>query len=155
MPFPFALPRDASHKLRIIQLAQLSITALTIVATFLTAVVPSKHKGFTFGFLYYLIFTSITTTFLVYKEQVNAARGTLTKDKYVKYQLFKIIAAVGLTIVAFVASSATPSGPEDVHRPGEQGWWINGVKVNKWQGYIMKINFFNWYVILARSVHNY
>lgn len=144
MPFPFALPRDASRKLRILQTCQLSITGLTILATFFAAVIPSKHKGFTFGLLYSLILTSFTTTFLVYKEQKCAAQGILTKDKYVKYQLFKIIAAGGLYIIGFIAHLATPTGEKDVRRPGEQGLWIGEVKVNKWQAIIMWMSFFNW-----------
>jgi len=144
MPYSFALNRDTSPKLRILQLCQLSITGLTILATFLAAVIPSQHKGFTFGILYSLIFTSCTTTFLVHKEQIRAKQGTLTKDKYIKYQLLKIFAAVGMSVLAFIASAATPKGPIDTKIPGQQGLWIGGVKVNKWQGMILWMVFFNW-----------
>lgn len=145
MPFPFLLRRDTSPKLRILQFCQLSITGLTILATFLAAVVPSTHKGFTFGLLYSLILTSCTTTFLVYKEQTRAAQGTLSKAKYVKYQLHKLFAAAGMSVLGFIASAATPKGPDDTKRPGQQGLWIGGVKVNKWQGMILWMVFFNWY----------
>lgn len=104
------------------------------------------RHSFTFGLLYSLILTSITTTFLIRKEQVRAANGTLGKDKYVKYQLFKIFAAAGLYVVGFVAFLAS-SGGNDTRKPGEQGLWIGGVKVNKWQGMILWIHFFNWYVV--------
>lgn len=144
MPFPFALPRDTSPRLRILQLCQLSITGLTILATFFAAVIPSKHKSFTFGLLYSLILTSFTTTYLVYKEQKCAAQGILSKDKYVKYQLFKIIAAAGLYFVGFIAHLASSSGEKEVKHPGEQGLWIGNVKVNRWQGMILWMNFFNW-----------
>lgn len=149
MPFRFALGRGTSPKLRILQLCQLSITACTIVAVFLTAVIPSRHKGFTFGLLYSSILTSCTTTFLVHKELRRAAQGTLTKDKYIKYQLLKIFAALGLSVVAFVASAATPKGPVDVKKPGDQGLWIGGIKVNKWQGMILWLVFFNWVFLWA------
>ncbi|KAF2846703.1 hypothetical protein T440DRAFT_501579 [Plenodomus tracheiphilus IPT5] len=149
MPFPFTLARDTSPKLRVLQACQLSIAGLTIIATFLAAVIPSKHKGFTFGILYSLIFTSCTTAFLVYKEQTRAAQGSLTKDKYVKYQLFKMVAAVGCSILGFIASAATPKGPSDPKRPGQSGLWIDGIKVNKWQGMIMWMIFFNWVFLWA------
>ncbi|CAO2654053.1 Nn.00g107860.m01.CDS01 [Neocucurbitaria sp. VM-36] len=145
MPF---FPTAGSTRLRAIQICQLSVVLLTILATLLAAVIPQKHKGFTFGLLYSLILTSITTTFLVRKEQIRAANGTLGKDKYVKYQLFKIIAAAGLYVVGFVAFLAS-SGGNDTRKPGEQGLWIGGVKVNKWQGMILWIHFFNWVFLWA------
>ncbi|KAJ4374851.1 hypothetical protein N0V83_001929 [Neocucurbitaria cava] len=135
-------PTAGSTRFRAIQICQLSVVFLTTVATFLAAVIPQKHKAFTFGLLYSLILTSITTTFLIRKEQGRAANGTLGKDKYVKYQLFKIFAAAGLYVVGFVAFLAS-SGGNDTRKPGEQGLWIGGVKVNKWQGMIFWIHFFN------------
>ncbi|KAH7366593.1 hypothetical protein BKA66DRAFT_425078 [Pyrenochaeta sp. MPI-SDFR-AT-0127] len=140
MPF---FPAAGSPRLRAIQIAQSSIVIFTIVATLLTAAIPSKHKFFTFGLLYSLILSSITTTYLLRKEQIRAINGTLTKDKYVKYQLFKIIAAAGLYVVGFIGHVASPGG-NDVQKPGEQGLWIGGVKINKWQGLIIWMNFFNW-----------
>ncbi|KAI8938179.1 hypothetical protein NX059_005844 [Plenodomus lindquistii] len=149
MPFPFALARDVSPKLRILQACQLSIAGFAVIATFLAAVVPSKHKGFTFGILYSLIFTSCTTTFLVYREQTRAAQGNLSKDKYVKYQMFKMAAAVGCSVLGFIASSLTPKGPADHKRPGQTGLWIDGIKVTKWQAMIMWMIFFNWVFLWA------
>ncbi|KAF1848763.1 uncharacterized protein K460DRAFT_364735 [Cucurbitaria berberidis CBS 394.84] len=145
MPF---FPSAGSPRLRAIQICQLGIVSLTILATLLTAVIPSKHTAFTFGLLYPLILTSITTTILVRKEQIRALNGTLNKDKYVKYQLFKIIAAAGLYVVGFIAQLVTSSGNE-VRKPGEQGLWIGGVKVNKWQGAILWMSFFNWVFLWA------
>jgi hypothetical protein len=139
------LPDDASPRLKAVQIAQLSIVILTLIATFLAAVIPQKHKSFTFSLLYSLILTSITTTFLVRKEQLAAATGALTKDKYVKYQLIKMISAVGLYIVGFIMFLATPNG-HDTQRMGEQGLWMKGVKVNRYQGWILWMHFFNWYV---------
>jgi hypothetical protein len=144
------LPDDASPRLKAVQIAQASIVFLTMIATFLAAVIPQKHKAFTFSLLYSLIFTSITTTILVRKEQVAAAKGALTKDKYVKYQLLKMISAVGLYIIGFIAFVATPNG-HDTQKVGEQGLWMNGVKVNRYQGWILWMHFFNWQVYLMRT----
>jgi hypothetical protein len=138
------LPDDASPRLKAIHGAQIGIVLLTIIATFLTAVIPQKHKTFTFGLLYSLIFTSITTTILVRKEQQAALKGVLSKDKFVKYQLLKMISAVGLYIVGFIAFLASTPSKGDPHRAGEQGLWIGGVKVNRYQGWIMWMHFFNW-----------
>ncbi|KAF1943843.1 hypothetical protein EJ02DRAFT_452898 [Clathrospora elynae] len=149
MPFPFALPRDASPRLRILQLCQLSIAGLTILATFFAAVIPQKSKAFTFSLLYSLIFTSMTTTFLVYKEQKCAAAGTLSKEKYVRYQLFKIAGAFGMSVVGFIAYVITSPIGDDKHRQGEQGLWLNGHKVGKWQSLILWMNFFNWVFLWA------
>ncbi|KZM20187.1 hypothetical protein ST47_g8640 [Ascochyta rabiei] len=82
MPFLLDFPRDASPRLRGLQICQLGVVSLTAVCTFLAAVIPSKHKAFTFSLLYGLILTSITTSFLINKEQKAAAQGALTKDKY-------------------------------------------------------------------------
>jgi len=137
------LPSDASPRLKALQIAQLSIVFLTMIATFLTAVIPQEHKAFTFGLLYSLIGTSITTTILVRKEQLAALKGALTKDKYVKYQLFKMISAVGIYIIGFIAFLASPGG-NHVQKPGEQGLWIHGVKINRYQGWIIWMSIFNW-----------
>jgi hypothetical protein len=144
------LPDDASPRLKAVQIAQASIVFLTMIATFLAAIIPQKHKAFTFSLLYSLIFTSITTTILVRKEQVAAAKGALTKDKYVKYQLLKMISAVGLYIIGFIAFVATPNG-HDTQKVGEQGLWMNGVKVNRYQGWILWMHFFNWQVYLMHT----
>jgi uncharacterized membrane protein len=119
--FTLGLPEDASPRLKAAHIAQLGMTALTILATFLTAIIPQKHKLFTFGLLYGLIFSSITTTILVRREQ-QAARTY-------------IVAFIG-----FLAS--TPSKPESHSR--SQGLFIGGVHVNKYQGWILWMHFFNW-----------
>jgi hypothetical protein len=137
------LPEDASPRLKAVHIAQLSITILTIVATFLTAVIPQKHKVFTFGLLYGLIFSCVSTTLIVRREQQAARTGALTKQKYVKYQVVKMVAATGAYIVAFIAFLAsTPSEPESHSR--RQGLFIGGVHVNKYQGWILWMHFFNW-----------
>jgi hypothetical protein len=138
------LPDDASPRLKGLHVAQIGMVLLTMFATLLTAVIPQQHKTFTFGLLYSLIFTSITTTILVRKEQQAAHKGALSKDKFVKYQLLKMISAVGLYIVgfiAFLASTPQKGGPQ---KPGEQGLWLGGVKVNRYQGWIIWMHFFNW-----------
>jgi uncharacterized membrane protein len=141
--FTLGLPEDASPRLKAVHIAQLGMTALTMVAIFLTAIIPQKHKVFTFGLLYGLIFSSITTTILVRREQQAARTGQLTKQKYVKYQVFKMIAAIGMYIVAFIAFLAsTPSKPESHSR--SQGLYIGGVHINKYQGWILWMHFFNW-----------
>jgi len=138
------LPADASPRLKAVQWAQLSIVFLTMIATFLTAVIPQQHKAFTFGLLYTLILSSFTTTIILRKEQQAALKGELTKSKYVKYQVIKLASAFGLSIVGFIAFVAsTPQNPERL-RPGEQGLVFFGVKVNRYQGWIMWLNFFNW-----------
>jgi hypothetical protein len=139
----WALPREASPRLKGLQIAQLSVVGLTIFATFLAAVIPQKHKVFTFGLLYSLIFTSVTTTVLIRKEQAAAKAGALTKDKYAKYQLYKMASAAGLYVLGFVAFLASTSGNEQ-RKKGESGMWIGGVKVNRYQGWIIWLNIFNW-----------
>jgi len=142
-------PGAGSIRLRVLQTCQLSIAFLTIFAAFLTLVIPSKTKKFTFGLLYCLILTSITTSILVRKERVRAANGTLSKDKYFKYQIFKFIAALGMSVIGSVAFFvATPSG-NATQKPGEQGLWIHGHKLNRWQGMIIWLNFFNWLFLWA------
>jgi hypothetical protein len=138
------LPRDASPRLKFIQGAQLTLVFLTLLATFLAAVIPHKHKAFTFGLLYPLILTSCSTTFLVYREQRRAREGTLTKNKYARYQLFKLLAAFGLAFVGFVLDIATSDGECDEKRPFETGLWLRCIKVNAWQGVILWMNMFNW-----------
>jgi len=146
--FLFNLPNDASPRLRILQILQLGITIFTIVAVFLAAVIPSKTKAFTFSLLYGLILTSFTTTFIVYREQRAARAGTLTKDKYVKQQLFKFGAAVVLNTIAFIVGSFTTfaSGEGEGQKPGEQGLWIHGVRVTRWHGFILMAQALNWYL---------
>jgi hypothetical protein len=137
-------PPNTSPRLKIIQACQLLIVCLTILATFFAAVIPQKHKAFTFGLLYPLILTSCSTTFLVLREQRRARQGTLTKDKYVKYQLFKLFAAFGLSFVGFILDFFTHDAKCDAQRPGEQGLWVRCIKVNRWQGLIMLMNAVNW-----------
>ena len=147
------LPADASPRLKAVQWAQLSIVFLTMIATFLTAVIPQQHKAFTFGLLYTLILSSFTTTIILRKEQQAALKGELTKSKYVKYQVIKLASAFGLSIVGFIAFVAsTPQNGERL-RPGEQGLVFFGVKVNKYQGWSMWLNFFNWYVEQCFLIH--
>lgn len=138
------LPANASPRLKAVQIAQLSIVALTMIATFLTAVIPQKHKAFTFGLLSTLIFTSFTTTFILRREQQAARKDELTKSKYVKYQVIKLASAFGLSIVGFICFLAATPHEGEKHKPGEQGLWIGGVKVNRYQGWILWLNFFNW-----------
>ncbi|KAK3213507.1 hypothetical protein GRF29_28g127700 [Pseudopithomyces chartarum] len=149
MAISFSLPADASPRLKVIQGLQLGVTALTILATFLAAVIPHKHKRFTFGLLYPLILISCSTTFLVHRERRRAREGTLTKQKYVKYQLYKIFAAFGLAFVGFIADLFTFDENCDKQRPGETGLWLRCIKVNKWQGAILWLNVFNWLFIWA------
>lgn len=146
------VPRDASPRLKAIQYAQLAIVILTGVATFLAAVIPHSSKAFTFSLLYSLILSSFTTTFLVRKEQAAAKKGMLSKDKYVKYQLFKIIAAAGLYVVGFIGFAMTRAGPQKSLFPGDSGLLMNGYIVNRWQGWILWLSVFNWYVVLPFSL---
>jgi len=143
MPFLFAFPREASPRLRGLQMCQVGIVGLTIVYVFLAAVIPSKHKAFTFSLLYGLILTSITTSILINKEQKAAAQGVLTKDKYVKYQFWKIAAGFSTYFVAFIGFLASPHGDEKLGR-NENGLIMNGVKINNFQSIILWTNTFNW-----------
>jgi hypothetical protein len=146
MPFPFTLPRDVSPRLRGLQICQLSVVGVTIVSTFFAAVIPSKHKAFTFSLLYSLILTSITTTFLIYKEQKTAVQGILTKDKYAKYQLYKLLAAFAMGTVGWIMSLALSGGDTTNHQPkAGNGLWLNGVKVNSFHWIIIWTNALNWY----------
>jgi hypothetical protein len=142
--FGLGLPRDASPRLRIIQGCQITIAALTILALFITLIFPVQRKLFTLSLLYTPILTSITTIFLIVREQRRAAAGTLSKEKYVKYQLFKMAAAFGMSIIGFIGHVASTPAEGDEHRVGEQGLWISGIKINKWQGLLLWLNFFNW-----------
>ncbi|KAF2823003.1 hypothetical protein CC86DRAFT_300205 [Ophiobolus disseminans] len=143
------LPDDASPRLKALHIAQASLIMLTIFATFLTAVVPAKRTKFTFGLLYSLIFTAVTNTILLRREQVAASKGLLTKDKYVKYQLFKMLSAVGLYIVGFILWMAScPSGHGD-QLPISNGLWLGGVKINRYRGWILWMHFFNWVFMWA------
>jgi hypothetical protein len=145
MPFPFALPLGASPRLRGLQICQLAVVGLTTICTFLAAVIPSKHKAFTFSLLYSLILTSITTSVLISKEQKAAARGILTKDKYAKYQLWKIIAGFVMYFIGFIAFVASPGGEGDKSgRTHGNGLWIKGVKCNTLHSIILWLNTFNW-----------
>jgi hypothetical protein len=100
---------------------------------------------FTFGLLYTLILTSISTTAILRKEQIRAQNGTLTKKVYVKYQIIKLGSALALSVVGFIGHLAS-SGGDDARKPGQQGVWVGGVKLNKWHGMIILMNVFNWYV---------
>ncbi|KAH6644295.1 hypothetical protein C7974DRAFT_407985 [Boeremia exigua] len=143
MPFLLAFPQDASPRLRGLQMCQLGVVSLTTVYVFLAAVIPSTHKAFTFSLLYGLIFTSITTSILINKEQKAAAQGILTKDKYMKYQFWKITAGFVMYFFAFVGFALTPHGNEKLGR-NENGLVMNGVKVNNFQSIILWTNTFNW-----------
>lgn len=143
MPFLLAFPRDASPRLRGLQYCQLGVISLTTVYIFLAAVIPSKHKAFTFSLLYGLILTSVTTSILINKEQKAAAQGLLTKDKYVKYQFWKIAAGFCAYFVAFIGFVATPGGNDKLGR-NENGLVMNGVKINAFQSIILWTNTFNW-----------
>ncbi|KAF1830378.1 hypothetical protein BDW02DRAFT_507669 [Decorospora gaudefroyi] len=149
MPFTFDLPRDTSPRLRILQLCQTGIAALTVIATLITIVVPHKYKLLTLSLLYTPILTSITTILFVVKEQKRAVAGTLTKQKYAKYQMLKMTSAFGMSVVGFIAYLATAPVVEDKSHAGEQGMWLNGIKVNKWQGLMLWLNFFNWVFLWA------
>ncbi|KAG9190433.1 hypothetical protein G6011_08521 [Alternaria panax] len=147
--FGLGLPSDASPRLRIIQGCQIAIAALTVFALFITLVFPVQRKLFTLSLLYTPILTSITTIFLIVREQRRAVAGTLSKQKYVKYQLFKMAAAFGMSIVGFIGHVASTPTDGDAHHTGEQGLWISGVKINKWQGLLLWLNFFNWAFLWA------
>lgn len=124
-------------------MCQLGVVGLTTVYVFLAAVIPSKHKAFTFSLLYGLILTSITTSILINKEQKAAAQGLLTKDKYVKYQFWKIAAGFVTYFIAFIGFLASPHGDEKLGR-NENGLIMNGVKINNFQSIILWTNTFNW-----------
>lgn len=146
---PFRLPASSSTspRLRILQVSQLAIAALSLLAAIITLVLPLNHKLFTLSLLYTPLLTSISTVYLVRREQKRAAAGTLSKQKYVKYQLFKMAAAIGLSVVGFIAHLASvPGNDGQGQKTGERGLWINGVRVNTWMGLMLWINFFNWYV---------
>jgi hypothetical protein len=140
------LPQSASSGLRILQHAQTAIAGLTILAALITIIFPFPYKLFTLSLLYTPILTSITTVFFVVKEQIRAQAGTLSKQKYVKYQLLKMASAFGLSVVGFIGYLASaPHVDEGQGRHhAEQGLWINGIKVNRWQGLLLWLNFFNW-----------
>ncbi|KAL5445599.1 hypothetical protein PMIN06_008038 [Paraphaeosphaeria minitans] len=140
----FQFPPNTSPRLKAVQSAQLGVVCLTLLATFLAAVIPHKHKTFTLGLLYPLLLTSASTTVLLLREHRRAREGALTKEKYVKYALIKLFAAFGLAFVGFVLDVATSSGACDERRPGETGLWIRCVKVNRWQGAIIWLNILNW-----------
>lgn len=147
--FGLGLPRDASPRLRIIQGCQIAIAALSIFAVFITLVFPVQRKLFTLSLLYTPILTSATTIFLIVREQRRAAAGTLSKQKYVKYQILKMAAAFGMSIIGFIGHVASTPTEGDAHRAGQQGLWISGVKINKWQGLLLWLNFFNWVFLWA------
>lgn len=143
MPALFTLSGNVSPRLRALQFCQLAVVSLTAVYTFLAAVIPSKHKAFTFSLLYGLILTSITTSILLRKEQKAAAQGVLTKDKYAKYQLWKLAAGFAMYFIAFIGFVATPGGNEQLGRH-ENGLVMNGVKINTFQSIILWTSTFNW-----------
>jgi hypothetical protein len=140
------LPQSAPRSLRILQTAQIAIAGFTILATIITIILPFPYKLFTLSLLYTPILTSITTITFVVKEQNRAQAGTLSKQKYVKYQLLKMASAFGLSVVGFIGYLASVPHVKDGRHHGEQGLWINGIKVNTWQGLLLWLNFFNWYV---------
>ena len=148
MPFLLAFPPHASPRLKGLQICQLGVVGLTVLYTFLAAVIPSKHKAFTFSLLYGLILTSITTSILINKEQKAGARGLLTKDKYAKYQLWKIGAGFSMYFVAFIGFMVTPGGNAKLGR-NENGLIMNGVKINTFQSIIMWTSTFNWIFMWA------
>ncbi|KAF2727033.1 hypothetical protein EJ04DRAFT_452171 [Polyplosphaeria fusca] len=156
MTFLFDLPSDTSPRLRWLQILQFSVTIFTIIATFLAAVVPSKTKAFTFSLLYGLILSSFTTTFILYREQAAARAGALTKDKYAKYQLYKMVAAVVMNIVAFIAGTVTvvATGEGQAKGPNEQGLWIHGVKVTTWHSFILGAQALNWVFLWASLLYS-
>lgn len=144
MALLLAFPRNASPRLRGLQYCQLTVISLTVVCTFLAAVIPSKHKAFTFSLLTGLILSSITTSILINKEQRAAAQGALSKDKYAKYQMWKIGAGFATYFVGFIAFLAAPGGSEERKSPNENGLWMNGVKINALQSLILWLSTFNW-----------
>lgn len=143
MPLSRAFPRNVSPRLRGLQICQLGVVSLTFICSFLAAVLPSKHKAFTFSLLYSLILTSVTTSILINKEQKAAVQGTLSKDKYAKYQLWKIAAGFAIYFIGFIAFVASPGGDEQLGR-NENGLVLKGVKINTLQSVIMWLNTFNW-----------
>jgi hypothetical protein len=141
------LPQTASPRLRILQHTQVGIACLTALLTLITILLPLSHKLFTLSLLYTSILTSITTVLFVVKEQKRAQAGTLSKQKYVKYQLLKMASAFGMSVIGFIGYLASaPSVDGENKHVGEQGLWINGIKINKWQGLLLWVSFFNWYV---------
>lgn len=137
------LPDDASPRLKAIQTLQLTVVAFTMLATFFAAVVPHKHKAFTFSLLYSLIFSSFSTTFLIRKEQIAAKNGLLAKSKYVRYQLFKMAGAFGGYVLGFMASITVAHGDAEL-KDGESGFVVNGYRVTGWQSLIMLFSALNW-----------
>ncbi|KAI4667021.1 uncharacterized protein J4E79_001702 [Alternaria viburni] len=147
---PFSvLPRDASPRLRIIQNCQMGVAVLAVVAAFFTLVIPSERKFFTLSLLYTPLLTSITTVYLVRREQRRAVAGTLSKQRYIKYQCFKLAAAIGMSIIGFIGHIASTPAKGDAHFAGERGLWISGIKINTWQGLLLWLNFFNWVFLWA------
>jgi hypothetical protein len=149
MSFRLSFSSSTSPRLRILHLLQTGIAGLTLLAALLTFVIPSKHRAFTFGLLYTPLLTSITTVFIIAREQKRAQEGTLSKQKYVKYQLCKMAGAFGMSIIGFIAYVASSPSEGDKRFPGDQGLWLNGVKIDRWQGMILWLSFFNWYVSSA------
>ncbi|RAR10730.1 hypothetical protein DDE82_001121 [Stemphylium lycopersici] len=151
LPLTLPLSPTTSIRLRILQYAQLSIAALAPLFFLTTLILPVSHKLFTLSLLYTPLLTSLTTVFFIAREQKRAAAGTLTRQKYAKYQLLKMAAAFGMSFVAFIAgvASAPAEGEQDVKRPGEQGLWISGVKIGVWQGLLMWLGVFNWLFLWA------
>lgn len=143
MPVLLAFPRDATPRLVGLQMCQVGVISLTTVCTFLAAVLPSKHKAFTFSLLSGLILSSITTSVLIHKEQIAASQGLLTKNKYMRYQFWKIGAGFATYFIGFITFLAAPGGDYKLGR-GEQGLVMNGVKINSLQSSILWLSTFNW-----------
>lgn len=153
MRIPLTFTATTSPRLRALQYAQLAIASLVVLASFITLVLPDRHKLFTFSLLYTPLLTSITTVFFITREQKRAEAGTLSKQKYAKYQMLKMASAFGMSIVGFIGyvSSAPAAADQDRQRPGEQGMWMNGVKIGTWQGMLLWLNFFNWCVVFIST----
>jgi magnesium-transporting ATPase (P-type) len=149
MRFPMRFPRAAneSPRLFLLQSAQLGTAGLAVLTFIITFLLPFRHKLFTLSLLYTPLLTSIPVVFFIARERKHAAAGTLSKQRYAKYQVLKMLAAIGMSIVGFIGylASAPAEADQDKHS-GEQGMWLNGVKIGKWQSLLLWINFCNWYV---------
>lgn len=146
IPASLSAPANAPRGLRILHSAQIAIAGLAIFAFFVTVLLPFRRKLFTLSLLYTPILTSITTVFFLVRERKHAEAGTLSKTRYAKYQVLKMVAAFGMSIIGFIlyAASAPAEADQDKHYPGQQGLWLNGVKIGRWQGALLWLSFFNW-----------
>ncbi|USP74901.1 hypothetical protein yc1106_02175 [Curvularia clavata] len=151
MPFTVSSSANAPRGLRILQSAQVAIAGQAIFACFVTVLLPFRHKLFTLSLLYTPLLTSITTVFFLVRERKHAEAGTLSKRRYAKYQALKMVAAIGMSIIGFIGyiASAPAEADQDKHYSGEQGMWLNGVKIGRWQSALLWLNFFNWVFLWA------